>query len=173
MHEAHHTSGEELGTQSKRSGACFGWICWNIVNPKMDRKINKRSQNICLPQMGDDWRGSEVTELGEGGGGWEVVYPPPTTWSFYTDLKVAIWCIVWAIYWKSAYPKFKRKINILSHIMCFLKYGISFSCHGSSPKCIVQLALAISGMLKEYQENKGCVSLLWKNMHCHYNQEST
>ena len=37
---------------------------------------------------------------------------------------------------------------------------ITFSCSGSSQRCIVQLAFAMPGMLKQDQEKKGCNDLL-------------
>ena len=41
----------------------------------MNRKINTPSKNMCLPQVGDGRRGSEVTERGKGAGGG---YPFPS-----------------------------------------------------------------------------------------------
>ena len=57
-----------LWTQSKRSGAYFWWICWNIVDPKITRKIFTRSHiNTVFLKWGTDGRqGSEAIEQSEG-----------------------------------------------------------------------------------------------------------
>ena len=64
----------DFGDSSKRSGVYFRWICWNIVYPKIKKKINTYSQNMCLPQMGGGRRGSKVTERGRWIC-WNIVYP--------------------------------------------------------------------------------------------------
>ena len=102
--------------------------CWIIVYLEINRKINTRSQSMCLLLVGDTRRGSKATRRGGGGGGgvgWGEGCPLPNQvlfalWGFKLFV---IWCIFWVYFWKVVYPKLNGKINTRSQNMCLHKVG--------------------------------------------------